>query len=69
MEAECVTRRWGNSLGIIIPRKITDQENIKENEKVLISVRKGHNAQEFFGLFSDWKRPTAEIKEEMKRGW
>ena len=69
IETECITRRWGSSLGIIIPKEITDLESIKENEKIVISIRKGHTAQEFFGMFSEWKRPTIEIKEEMKRGW
>jgi hypothetical protein len=24
---------------------------------------------DFFGSLSDWKRPTEQIKEEMKKGW
>lgn len=28
-----------------------------------------HKAGEFFGLLQQWKKPAAEIKKEMKKGW
>lgn len=68
-ELECVTRKWGNSLGIIIPWEITQQEHITENEKLFVTIKKKHTVKEFFGLLPDWKRPTVEIKREMKKGW
>jgi|GEM_PF-5731068 len=35
----------------------------------MIKIRKEDKAQEFFGLLKDWKKPTAQIKQELKRGW
>ncbi|MBI1970634.1 AbrB/MazE/SpoVT family DNA-binding domain-containing protein [Candidatus Woesearchaeota archaeon] len=68
-EAECTTRKWGNSIGIIIPKEIVEKEHIKEDEKIVVDIKRRHYAREFFGMLSDWKRPTDEIKKEMKKGW
>jgi len=68
-ETECIARKWGSSLGIIIPKKIVENQRINENEKIVITIRKKHSAKEFFGILSDWKKPTNEIKREMKKGW
>ncbi len=39
-----------------------------ENEKKVVEIKKKHLAKEYFGILSDWKRPTAEIKKEMRKG-
>lgn len=69
LETECTTKRWGNSLGVIIPTDVAKKENINENDKIIVTFRKKVLAKEFFGLFHDWRKPTNEIKKEMKKGW
>jgi len=69
METECTAKRWGSSLGIVIPKEVVEREHISENEKIIVDFKKKHLAKEFFGLLRTWKRPTEEIKEEMKHGW
>lgn len=69
MEVECVAKKWGSSLGIVIPKDIVKKEHISENETIIVEIKKKHLAKEFFGVLADWKRPTKEIKEEMKKGW
>lgn len=69
MEVEAIARSWGNSLGVILPKSTVDAFGIKENDKVVIQIKKKHLAKEFFGMFSDWKTPTDKIKKEMKKGW
>ncbi|MBI2146352.1 AbrB/MazE/SpoVT family DNA-binding domain-containing protein [Candidatus Woesearchaeota archaeon] len=68
-DVECVARKWGNSLGIIIPKDIVTEENLAENEKIVVTFKKKHKAKEFFGMLPDWKQPTSELKHEMKKGW
>lgn len=68
-EIECIARRWGNSLGIILPKELVEGIGILENEEIVLEVKKKHLAKEFFGLLPGWKRPTEEIKKEMKKGW
>jgi len=70
MEIETLTRKWGNSIAVIIPSRIVEQEKLKENEKVIVKFEKKKvKAGELWGLLKDWKRPTQEIKDEMRRGW
>ncbi|MBI4044571.1 MAG: AbrB/MazE/SpoVT family DNA-binding domain-containing protein [Candidatus Diapherotrites archaeon] len=35
-----IAKKWGNSVGFVIPGKIVKKENIKPNDKVILSVRK-----------------------------
>jgi antitoxin component of MazEF toxin-antitoxin module len=70
MEIEAMTRRWGNSIVVVIPADVVGKQKIKENEEVMISVKKKRvKAGELFGLLKGWKRPTQEIKDEMRAGW
>lgn len=36
---------------------------------IKITNKKAHKAKEFFGILSNWKTPTEELKKEMKEGW
>lgn len=69
MEVELVAKKWGSSLGIVLPKTIVEKEHISENDTIVIEIKKRHFAREFFGVLSDWKKPTDKIKEEMKKGW
>ena len=40
MEIETVLRKWGNSLGIVIPKKELVSLQLKANQKVRITLRK-----------------------------
>jgi len=66
---ECITRKWGSSLGIIIPKDFVEKENITENEKISLELKKVNTVKELFGLLGDWKKSTDQIKTEMKEGW
>jgi len=71
MEIEATTRKWGNSIVVIIPSEIVNKEKIKENERVTFKVEKKKKAKvkDVFGLLKDWKRPTEEIIKEARKGW
>ena len=69
MEIETKTRKWGSSIGIIIPKEVITKQNIGENESVIISVKKKLQVSDVFGILKSWKRPTQEIKDELKKGW
>jgi len=36
---EVITAKWGNNIAVRLPKKYTEQLNIKENEKLIISVK------------------------------
>lgn len=70
MEIETVTRKWGNSIAIIIPARFVEEQKLKENEKVIVKVEKKKvKAGELFGFLKGWKRPTDEILKEADKGW
>ena len=68
VEIETKTRKWGSSIGVVLPKNVVDEVGIKPNEKIVIEIKKRPLAKEFFGLLKDWKRPTQEIKDEMRAG-
>ena len=69
VETEVKTRRWGSSVGLVLPKKVVDEIVIKPDETITIEVKKRPLAKEFFGLLKGWKRPTQEIKDEARAGW
>ena len=69
MEIETKAKKWGNSLGAILPAELVRKENIKENDSIVISIKKKNDElMELFGKFN-FREPADKIKFEMKRGW
>lgn len=69
MEIELITKRWGSSLGVVLPKIVVEKEHIRENEMIIVEIKKRHFAREFFGILPQWKKTTNKIKAEMKEGW
>ncbi len=68
-EAILETKKWGNSIGVILPKEMLEKENIKgEHEKVFILVRKQDNTfEKTFGMLKGKiKKPTQQIKDELR---
>jgi hypothetical protein len=65
-------KRWGSSLGFIIPNDIVKEQKIKEGDKLEIELQKVSNIEKLFGI-AHGKRPaglsTQEIKDELRAGW
>jgi len=70
IEVECIAKKWGSSLGIIIPKEVALEEGIKPNEKVRVVVRKAVLAKDIWKI-GPLRRsaPTQEIVNELKKGW
>lgn len=69
MECETITRKWGNSLGIILPKEVVEKENIKENEKIRVFIfKKKDTLKKTFGMLkSKMKKSTQQIKDELRK--
>ena len=67
-EIEVQTRKWGNSLGIAIPKKIIEEEKLYENQKVIIEIKKVVDLNKLRGLVS-FKKSAQDMKDEMRYGW
>jgi len=63
----CKTRKWGNSLGIRIPKETAEDLNIRENEDVVVGITKKENPlKELFG-FDKKHKITKELVKDTKK--
>jgi len=68
MASETKTRRWGHSLGVVIPREV-ERLRLKPGDNVVIEVHKKDNPlKELWGAFKFKKDPHKLIK-EMGKKW
>lgn len=67
-EVEVVAKKWGNSLGFVIPKNISEKENIKENEKfkVVISGKNDTISKTFGILKGRIKESVQKIKDQLR---
>ncbi len=67
MAIRTVVRKWGNSLGVVIPREEASKEGIKENDEVEVVVRKATDIRQLFGKYKF--KDLQGVKEELREGW
>lgn len=65
---ETITRRWGNSLGITLPKKFVEEEGLHENQRVVVEVRPAVDLKKVRGLLRT-KKTAQQLKDEMREGW
>ena len=67
---EAKVKRWGNSLGIIIPSEAIENRKIKENQNISFIILEDSRKvlEETFGsLKGKLKKSAQEIKNELRR--
>lgn len=63
----CKTKKWGNSIGIRIPKKAAEEMGIGEEQEVVIEIKeKGNPLRELFGALK-FSEPTEKILKEIRR--
>ena len=67
MSIEVKTKKWGNSIGVVIPIETADKLNLKPNEEIVIEIEKKSNAlKELFGAMKSRKSTEQILKETRK---
>ena len=70
MAIEVKIKKWGNSLGVILPKEVVDKEKFKENEKVMINIVKEADLSDIFGsLKGKIKMSGQKMKNLAREGW
>ena len=70
MEIKAKAKRWGSSIGIVLPKSIVESKKIRENDEVIIEIKKSVIAGEVFGRFAGrFKKSTQELKDDARKGW
>lgn len=66
---EAKARKWGNSIGFVIPKKVAEKEKLKDGDKIeiLILPRENTAIKMFGSLKGKLKRSTQEILDETDR--
>jgi antitoxin component of MazEF toxin-antitoxin module len=67
MAIRTVMRKWGNSLGVVIPREEASKEGLHENDEVEIVIRKAVDIRQLFGKYKF--RDLQSLKDELREGW
>ena len=66
MAIEVRTKRWGNSIGIVIPMEAIERLNIKPEEKIIIEIEKKSNVlKEMFGK-AKFKKSAKKMIEDFR---
>jgi len=62
-------KKWGNSLGAVLPNNIVQKDNLKENDKIRIFVVKNSDVlKKTFGkLKGKIKQSSQEMKDEFRK--
>ena len=68
METEAIARKWGDSIGFILPKAIVDKEKIKPNSKVKFEIIKVTDISNTFGKLKR-KISGQEFKDRARAGW
>ncbi len=69
IELKSKLRRWGNSLGVIVPQKVIENEKVQEGDQItiLIKIEKEDNIlEEMFGTFK-FKKSIEKLMKEVDK--
>ncbi len=60
------TRKWGSSLGVIIPKEVVKEHKLRENQEIIIEVKPKENPlKELFGSVK-LSKPTEQLLKEIR---
>lgn len=65
-------KRWGSSLGFIIPNEVVREQKIREGDELEIELQKATDIEKLFGIARGKRQAgvtTQQIKDELRAGW
>lgn len=68
MTVEVITRKWGNSLGVILPKEVVVDQNLRPNERVSIVIIKHPDLKHMHGILPR-KMSGQAFKDLARSGW
>ena len=68
MEVEAIAKKWGSSIGFVIPKEVVEKEKIKPNSKVKFEIIKVMDISDTFGKLKR-KVSGQEFKDRARAGW
>jgi antitoxin component of MazEF toxin-antitoxin module len=68
MAIEVEIKKWGNSIGVILPKSLIKEENLKEKDKILINIVRKADLSKTFGK-EKRNMSGQEFKDLGREGW
>jgi antitoxin component of MazEF toxin-antitoxin module len=68
MPIESITRKIGNSIGIIVPSDVVKKRKIKPNQKVSFELLNEADLRDLFGTLKT-KQTGQQFKDMVRKGW
>ena len=68
MATEVQIRKWGNSVGIVLPKELVEREQLKEEDKIFVEIVKKADLRKIFGSLPR-KMSGQEFKDMVRKGW
>jgi antitoxin component of MazEF toxin-antitoxin module len=68
MATQVVVRRWGNSIGVVLPKDFVAREGLREDSRILVEVVKEANLEHIFGSLKR-KMSGQSFKNMVREGW
>mgnify|MGYP001580151290 CR=1 FL=1 len=68
MPAEITLKKWGNSVGAVLPKEFVEAQGLKENDRVIIDIVKKADLTKIFGSLKG-KMSGQEFKDMVRKGW
>lgn len=68
MEAIVKAKKIGGSIGIILPKKLIEKENIMAEDDIEIKIKRKDNFDSLWGIIKDVKIPTQKIMDIIDEG-
>lgn len=62
-------KKWGSSLGLIIPKEIVLKERLKAGEEIIFDIKKKIAVKEIFGSLKNWKIDPQKVKDMLRKEW
>ena len=60
-----IVRKWGDSVAIIIPKKLAETKKIKPHDEIIITIEKEVHLKDLFGLWRT-NKTAQELKNESR---
>ena len=69
IEIETKLKGWGNSIGLVIPKDMIRENNLKLRQRVRVIIKpvKVLKVRDLFGKFKNIKKSTDQIMKEIER--
>lgn len=68
MKVRATVRRFGNSLGVVIPNEEAERQGIAAGDEVELEVQRRVNLKELFGSVR-FSKSAQEMKDEDRKAW